>query len=122
MKIAILTSGVLPVPAVQGGAVENLVDFYLEYNDKHKLHDITVFSIFHPDIVHHNALLSGVNHYHYIDTTSTIAKIKKRLFRLVHGDNGYYYYSVEFFLSQAIKEIRALIEKNKVAYRKLANK
>ena len=27
MKIAILTSGILPVPAVQGGAVENLVDF-----------------------------------------------------------------------------------------------
>ena len=31
MKIAILTSGILPVPAVQGGAVENLIDFYLEY-------------------------------------------------------------------------------------------
>ena len=27
MKIAILTSGILPVPAVQGGAVENLIDF-----------------------------------------------------------------------------------------------
>ena len=45
MRIAILTSGILPVPAVQGGAVENLVDFYLEYNDRHRLHDITVYSI-----------------------------------------------------------------------------
>ena len=34
MKIAILTAGVLPVPAVQGGAVENLVDFCLEYNEQ----------------------------------------------------------------------------------------
>ncbi len=42
MKIAVLTSGILPVPAVQGGAVENLVDFYMEYNDIHRLHDITV--------------------------------------------------------------------------------
>ena len=30
MKIAVLTSGILPVPAVQGGAVENLVDFYMD--------------------------------------------------------------------------------------------
>ena len=42
MKIAILTSGILPVPAVKGGAVENLTDIYLEYNDKQQLHDITV--------------------------------------------------------------------------------
>ena len=45
MKIAILTSGILPVPAVQGGAVENLIDFYLAYNERQKLHDITVYSI-----------------------------------------------------------------------------
>lgn len=43
MKIAILTSGILPVPAVQGGAVENLIDFYLDYNERNNLHDITVF-------------------------------------------------------------------------------
>lgn len=45
MKIAILTSGRLPLPAVLGGAVENLIDFYLEYNDIHHLNDITVYSI-----------------------------------------------------------------------------
>ena len=44
MKLAILTCGMLPIPAVQGGAVENLIDFYLEYNDLHRLHDITVYS------------------------------------------------------------------------------
>ena len=45
MKIAIITSGILPVPAVQGGAVENLTDYYLEYNEQHCLHDITVYSV-----------------------------------------------------------------------------
>jgi hypothetical protein len=49
MKIAILTSGILPVPAVQGGAVENLIDFSLEYNDRYRLHDITIYSIWHPN-------------------------------------------------------------------------
>ena len=63
MKIAVLTSGILPVPAVQGGAVENLVDFYLEYNELHQIHDITVYSVWHPDVKKHFALKSGVNHY-----------------------------------------------------------
>ena len=35
MKLAVLTCGMLPIPAVQGGAVENLIDFYLDYNNKH---------------------------------------------------------------------------------------
>ena len=34
MKIAVLTSGILPVPAVQGGAVENFLDYFLEYNSE----------------------------------------------------------------------------------------
>ena len=41
MKIAILTSGILPVPAVNGGAVENHIDFYLKYNHEHRLHEMT---------------------------------------------------------------------------------
>ena len=44
MKLAVLTCGMLPIPAVQGGAVENLIDFYLDYNNRKKLHDITVYS------------------------------------------------------------------------------
>ena len=36
MKIAILTSGVAPVPATKGGAVENLIQHILEVNEKNK--------------------------------------------------------------------------------------
>ena len=63
MRIAILTSGILPIPAVQGGAVENLIDFYLEYNNQLQLYDITVYSVWHPDVKKHSALISKVNHY-----------------------------------------------------------
>ena len=44
-RIAIITCGLLPIPAVQGGAAENLIDYYLEYNEQHQLHDMTVFSV-----------------------------------------------------------------------------
>ena len=73
MKIAILTSGILPVPAVQGGAVEILTDHYLEYNDLHRLHDMTVFSVYHPLVDDRRQRLSAVNHYRYIDMSSLLA-------------------------------------------------
>ncbi len=105
MKIAILTSGILPVPAVQGGAVENLVDFYLEYNDEHQLHDITVYSIADEKTKGHPALQSSVNHYHYIETKSLFARIKKWFFRRQRNEEGYYHYTIEYFLEQALRHL-----------------
>lgn len=105
MKIAILTSGILPVPAVQGGAVENLIDFYLEYNDRLRLHDITVYSVWHPDVKDHPALMSKVNHYKYIMVDSLVSKIRKAVYKKRHH-NQYYHYTIEFFFEQALKHIR----------------
>lgn len=105
MKIAILTAGTLPVPAVRGGAVENLIDFYLDYNDKYKLHDITVYSISHKKIKNHPATKSTSNHYHYIEVFNLISKISKNIFKLTHR-NCFYDYAEEFFLAKAIKHIK----------------
>lgn len=44
-KIAIITSGVSPVPATKGGAVENLVETLLKENEKKSNFEFTVFSI-----------------------------------------------------------------------------
>ena len=79
MRIAILTSGILPIPAVNGGAVENHIDFYLRYNNNNNLHDMTVFSIWDEKIAGHLALQSKVNHYKYIDTKNLWARICKNI-------------------------------------------
>jgi glycosyltransferase involved in cell wall biosynthesis len=105
MKIAILTSGIMPVPAVQGGAVENLIDFYLAYNEQHRLHDITVYSVWHPDTTKRNELKSTVNHYAYIKVTGLLAKLKKKFYQLTHK-NEYYHYTIEYFLNEALQQIR----------------
>lgn len=105
MKIGILTSGVLPVPAVQGGAVENLIDFCLEYNEQKRLHDITVYTVNHPKLKNHTALNSEVNHYHIIETNSKIAKIRKNIYHLLHQKDEYYHYTVEYYLHEALKHI-----------------
>lgn len=108
MKIAVLTSGILPVPSVQGGAVENLIDFYLEYNETHKIHDITVYSIYDKKVENHPAQASLVNHYYYIDTNSLWARIKKLFFlhtsykQHISFNNHY----IEYFFEQAFKHLR----------------
>ena len=99
MKIAILTCGILPVPAVQGGAVENLIDFYLEYNDWKKLHDITVYSPWDERAEKHPALSSDINHYIFIDVTSRKARITRRLYRFLHN-NEYYNYFIEYYFEK----------------------
>ena len=104
MKIAILTSGILPIPAVQGGAVENLIDYYLEYNNQNKLHDITIFSVSHKDTNKHPALKSKVNHYVYIEVNSFLAKIKRYIYHLFHR-NEYYNHYIEFFFEQCYKKL-----------------
>lgn len=105
MKIAILTSGILPVPAVQGGAVENLIDFYLEYNDKHRLHDITVYSICNDAVKNHPAMMSDVNRYIYIKTDTTLSRIKKHIYHAFHKE-GYYHYTVEYYLNETLRLLR----------------
>lgn len=101
MKIAVLTSGRLPVPAVLGGAVENLIDFYLEYNDIHHLHDITVYSIKQDKIIRPD---TDYNHYHYIDIKSFRAKIARKIFSKFNK-SPYYDSEIEYFLYKSLKHL-----------------
>ena len=100
MKIAILTCGMLPIPAVQGGAVENKIDFILEYNDRTKLHDITVFSPWNQKAIRHPATSSDVNHYIFIDVSSVKARIARRLYGYFHSGE-YYNYFIEYYFEKA---------------------
>ena len=100
--------------------MENFLDFFLEYNNIHQRHDITVYSVFNPKVREHPALMSNVNHYYYIKTNSLWAKFRKRLFSKRHPDT-YHHYSIEFFLYESLKHIRrqnyeAIILNNRPGY------
>lgn len=105
MKIAILTCGILPIPAVQGGAVENLIDFYLEYNSQKRLHDITVYSPWDYKAKNHPALSSDVNHYIYIDDKSLKAKISRRIYKCFHS-NEYYNHYIEYYFEKVYSNLK----------------
>lgn len=120
MKIAILTCGILPLPAVQGGAVENLIDFYLEYNDRHHLHDITVYSPRDSRVVSHPALISKNNHYVFIDVTSLKAKIARKIYGYLHH-NEYYNHFIEYYFEKVYSRLKhdhfdLIILENSVGY------
>ena len=105
MKLAILTCGILPIPAVQGGAVENMIDFYLAYNDQRKFHDITIYSPWSSKVKTHPALSSDVNHYHYIDTSSLQARVARRIRSFFHSGE-YYNYFIEYYFEKVYADLR----------------
>ena len=49
MKILMIPSRMLPIPPVKGGAVQNLINFYIEWNEKEKNNDLIVTSIYNED-------------------------------------------------------------------------
>lgn len=121
MKIAILTSGILPVPAVQGGAVENLIDFCLEYNADNHMHNITVYSVYHPNLKLYKFIDKTYNQYIFFNTNNWWGKLGKRLYLRKHGGQEYYHYSIEYFLEKAINHIKKknydmIIVENRPAY------
>ena len=105
MKIAILTCGMLPIPAVQGGAVENLIDFYLDYNNQKKLHDITIYSPWDAKVKKHPALSSDVNHYINIDVTSLKARIERKIYQYLHS-NEYYNHFIEYYFEKIYAKLK----------------
>ena len=105
MKIAIITSGILPLPAVQGGAVENLIDYYVNYNETSGDHEITVYSVYDKKIDKTNLLRLKYTKYIYIDTNSFISKIKRSIYRYFGKTYGYYNYFIEYFLYKVISKI-----------------
>lgn len=104
MKIAIITSGILPVPAVQGGAVENLIDYYLEYNNQYHLHEITIYSVWHPDVEKQEEQKSVVNHYEYIKTHCLWFRFCAKIYGVLHKD-CYYFYQLDYFFECVIRKI-----------------
>ena len=48
MKIAVISSCSLPIPAVSGGAVESLIESIIKENERHDKLDIDVYAIYDP--------------------------------------------------------------------------
>ncbi len=100
MKIAIITSGLLPVPAQKGGAVENLIDYYIQYNEKMGIHDFTVYSVKPPRPVQDGKHVK----YHFVDADSFMYRMKRKWY--VRGFKEEYYDAyLQYFLHRILHSV-----------------
>ena len=87
-KIAFISPGYLPLPAVKGGAVETLIDILLDSNEINSNYSIDVYSIEEKNILNGN---DNIN-YIYIKNTNKIEKIFRYIFNKYSNKyigNGY---------------------------------
>ena len=80
-KIAIITSGFLPVPASKGGAVENLIVNLLNENEKNKKIKFEIFSIYDQDALKKSKKYENSN-FRFIKVNPFIKIIDKMVFFL----------------------------------------
>ncbi|MBE7020161.1 MAG: glycosyltransferase family 4 protein [Ruminococcaceae bacterium] len=89
MKLLFINYQALPLPSVKGGAVEYLVDEFLKYNEVHKLHNITVCSIYDE-----NALLESKSYnrteFKYIKIESIWDKLNRGIRHIINKHTPFY--------------------------------
>lgn len=82
-KIAIITGGILPMPSVKGGAIETLLQYYIDYNEEKQDFELDIYSIFDD-----KALKESKNYhfckFHYIQVPETLNKVYFNFFRVIH--------------------------------------
>ncbi|TRZ36829.1 glycosyltransferase family 1 protein [Niallia circulans] len=105
MKIAILCNEAKPVPAVEGGAVETLVDLLIQNNEDSKILDIDVITV-------HNekAIIKSEN---YLNTSFKFIKYNKGLEeKLIFMNKFTKKFKVKFWFHEYLKEAVKVLNQN----------
>lgn len=106
MNVLVITTGALPVPATKGGAVEKLIEEYIDYNEEKHIVDFTVYTISNDN--------SG-NAYKYtrfrnINENKLTYKIEK-MFRWVINNLFPKVHIGNVFINRVIKDLKVKNEK-----------
>ena len=102
MKILLVASEWLPVPAVEGGAIETLVEAYLNYNEKIYHDSIDVYSIATKiDIDLSNYQYTN---FIYIKNNTFMYLLKKVYYKLIN--NVFKKYNGNAFLSDVLNSLK----------------
>ena len=90
-RLAIITSGFLPVPASKGGAVENLIDIIIGKNEKHNEFTPVVFSIYDEEAISMSKKYKN-SKFIFIKTRTIVKLMDKIMFfiadKILHKTNS----------------------------------
>ena len=107
MNVLVITPGVLPVPASKGGAVEKLIEEYINYNENFNEVNFTVYSV-KSDI---NENLNYKNtKFRYIDDNKIIYKIEKVVRWLINNKLPKIHIG-NVFINKVVKDLKKRKEK-----------
>ncbi|MGL9729308.1 glycosyltransferase family 4 protein [Enterococcus sp. DIV0756] len=120
MKVAIVTNGILPIPAVNGGAVELLTNILIDENEKNENFCYEVFTVHNYDAVNESMKYKN-SCFTWINNKNIFFNISKLLRHLV---NKYSSLSIKnAFIKEVIKQMKrgtqdfdAIIVENKPEY------
>ena len=107
MNILIITPGILPGPAVKGGAVETLTDFIIKDDKINSNNNITIYSIYDKDAMVDSKKINCT--FKYINANKIAYKIWK-LIRFIINKNPLRYFGNEFITNVS----REIIKSKKV--------
>lgn len=88
MKILVVTSGNLPMPPSRGGAVENLLLSFIDYNEQKKMDNLVIISS-KDDEAEKWALKYSMSKFIYIDTQNYFFVMKKIICHAINKISGF---------------------------------
>ncbi len=105
MNILIITSGFLPVPAINGGAIENLIETYLYYNEVNRKDNIVVYSRDSEKLTVNDRNKYSYSEFRYIGKQKDLkSKISKCFRFLVNRIRGVYIGNI--YISAILNDIK----------------
>ena len=113
-KICFITQCVLPIPTVKGGAVETLVEYILDENEKRPKYQFTVISISDSDAQKKSLKYKYTNFKYVEGANKQLNAFLYNVQRVVQHIGLYTPYSMEFM--RLIKIIKELPEQDLYIY------
>ena len=125
MRILIISPGVVPVPAIKGGAVENLIEMLITSKEITKQHEITVYSVYDEEL---NEKIRNINcNFKFIYSNKKLYFIKKVIRHIINRVSPMYIgnqfiHSVAKDIKENKEEYDIIIVENEPQYGKIIKK
>lgn len=104
-KIAVITSGLLPLPAVKGGAIETLLQYTIDYNEMCNDFKYEVYSIYDESAKEQSKLYKNTS-FKYININNFKNKIYYNICRIIRKLGAKDLNFQKLFINKVCKEIK----------------
>lgn len=106
-KVVIICPPSLPVPAVKGGAIEQLVTILIDQNEIYKQSDLEVFSVCDKEAMQESSKYTA-SKLHYISFNKFHYRLCRKILRTVQSKIGYKYVISDLYYRKVLKKCKKI--------------